>query len=277
MEHVWYYGAKGIVLAGMLLLGLSFVPISHITKQLPKGTVRTRWLILAGMTAVFFVGLSVLFFRIHCLSPYEAFIPCTFFVGTCFVLLVTSTARQTTFDVKNDTAFDKENITDSLTGLYNRRYLDSRIATEMARVQRYGLEISVLMIGIDSLKTVIDSLGCGAGEAVLRNISALIRNVSRNADIIARYSDEEIVLVAPSTPLQESEILAERLCRHIDFSLLLNVSETGGKPVPHITVSIGVASVNHNTADADALVAAAKAALNQAKHEGCNRVVIAKA
>jgi two-component system cell cycle response regulator len=160
--------------------------------------------------------------------------------------------------------------------LYNRKYLDSRFEAEMARVQRYGLELSVLLINVDNFKSVNETYGNSTGDAVLRNISALIRNASRNADIVARFGGEELILIVPNTPLRESEVLAERLCRLIDFSLLLNVTETGGKPVPHITVSVGVASVGPSATDVAGITAAVEAALAKAKLEGRNRVVIAK-
>jgi diguanylate cyclase (GGDEF)-like protein len=276
MEHVLFFAVKGFLLIGMLLLGLSLLPVKRMIRQLPKGPIRRRWYMLAGMIAVFFAGYAILFYTIN-YSVINIIVSSAFFVGACFVLMVTTLTLQTTSDVKRDAVHEKENITDPLTNLYNRRYIDSRFAAEMSRVQRYGLEISVLMIDIDNFKSINETYGHSTGDAVLRNISALVRNASRNADIVGRFGGEEFILIAPSTPIREAEILAERLCRLIDFSLLLNVSETGGKPVPHITVSIGVASLSAQVTDVETLTAAVEGALLRAKQEGRNRVVIAQA
>jgi diguanylate cyclase (GGDEF)-like protein len=162
---------------------------------------------------------------------------------------------------------------DALTGLYNRRHLDERLAGELAAAQRHGRPVSVLVIDIDLFKNVNDAHGHLAGDEALKMVAFVLRAAVRREDVLARYGGEEFVVVARETPLEGASALAERIRRAVERSRCTwNGHELG------VTVSIGVTvSAVHGgfvpgRSDHDVLVAADRA-LYLAKQGGRNRVV----
>ena len=160
--------------------------------------------------------------------------------------------------------FEQLSITDSLTGLVNRRYLNERIAEEVKRSLRDDSPMSFMMIDIDNFKLYNDQFGHQAGDEVLRVVSQSLRSVLRGADVAARFGGEEFCLLLPQTTLDEAGQIAERIRQHIEETQF-----------PHraVTVSIGVADfspVHNNTAVK--IIEAADRALYQAKRAGKNNV-----
>jgi len=95
-------------------------------------------------------------------------VPTVFFSVACFVLLVNALSLQTAFDVRRMTIMEQENITDPLTGLYNRRYLERHLNEEIAKAYRYDLPLSALMLDIDHFKKTNDTYGHLVGDRVLK-------------------------------------------------------------------------------------------------------------
>ncbi|MGM0766555.1 MAG: sensor domain-containing diguanylate cyclase [Pseudomonadota bacterium] len=159
--------------------------------------------------------------------------------------------------------------TDGLTGVYNRRYFDERLAEEASRCRRQG-PLSLLMIDVDHFKRFNDSLGHQAGDACLQQIAeALVASVKRDTDVVARYGGEEFALIFPYTDSRGASAVAEairlRVCRSLEFAWK-------GEPVP-VSVSIGVTTADAGQlVEAQQLVAAADEALYQAKSGGRNTV-----
>ena len=157
---------------------------------------------------------------------------------------------------------------DSLTGLFNRRYLEGTMERELARCRREGAPLTMLMIDVDHFKMVNDDYGHQAGDDVLRVFGKLLLEHARTEDIVCRYGGEEFLLVLPKMPL---DIALERAGQ-----LLKIFQET---TVPHgekrirTTVSIGVATTQKHADAAEELLKCADKALYQAKAEGRNRVV----
>jgi diguanylate cyclase (GGDEF)-like protein len=166
-------------------------------------------------------------------------------------------------------------LTDSLTGVYNRRYIDRRLVEEIARARRQGYRISCMYIDLDHFKQVNDSVGHGGGDEVLREVANRIKAELRISDALARFGGEEFVVLLIDADLESASAVAQR----IRSSVALNpVDLSSGEQVP-VTVSIGVATLDDFERDhaiegvAQDLVAQADTALYQAKANGRNRVV----
>lgn len=158
---------------------------------------------------------------------------------------------------------------DSLTGIHNRRHFESTLTREMDRHQRYGQDLSLLLLDLDHFKRVNDSWGHLAGDTVLRAVTDILRNTVRKADYCARYGGEEFVVILPQTGVDNAALLAERLRRKIQTLKIMFDSSTIG-----VTASIGISCLNGcRHKDENILTQEADIALYQAKDLGRNRVV----
>jgi two-component system cell cycle response regulator len=166
-------------------------------------------------------------------------------------------------------------LTDSLTGVYNRRYIDRRLLEEIGRARRQAYRISCMYIDIDHFKAVNDSVGHQGGDEVLREVAARIKAELRLSDALGRFGGEEFVVLLIDADLESATMVAQRIRSSIDgapFQL------STGERLP-VSVSIGVATLDDFERDhaiegvAQQLVAQADSALYQAKENGRNRVV----
>ena len=160
--------------------------------------------------------------------------------------------------------------TDSLTGLFNRRYFFMRLKDEISRYQRTDKYISVIMIDIDHFKNVNDQYGHSCGDEVLVGFSKLIKKMIRPYDIAARMGGEEFAVILPNTNMQEGQVVAERIRKAIE-SLSFDHIAKGFS----ITVSIGGMTSNseHN---ASKFTLKSDNALYKAKNNGRNQIVWCK-
>jgi diguanylate cyclase (GGDEF)-like protein/PAS domain S-box-containing protein len=158
-------------------------------------------------------------------------------------------------------------IRDPLTGLFNRRYLDEVIMSEMARAERGRYPLSLVMCDIDHFKIINDNYGHLAGDEVLRAFSRLIKQYSRGGDIICRYGGEEFLLVLPGMTREGAIARAEQL-RLAFAAALMSYNAT----IIRATASFGVATYPADGYDIDELIATADKALYTAKQSGRNRV-----
>ncbi|WP_077035172.1 GGDEF domain-containing protein [Pelomonas sp. KK5] len=162
---------------------------------------------------------------------------------------------------------------DPLTGLFNRRHFMATAAQELARSERYGGSLCVALADLDHFKSINDRFGHEVGDAVLRHVSHLIRNVARNADCVCRWGGEEFIVLLPQTALDGAESIAERIRQQVsDAPLQLSA---GGEPL-HVTMTLGVAMLNPGEAFDNAVRRADKA-LYAGKAAGRNRAVLAPA
>jgi diguanylate cyclase (GGDEF)-like protein len=159
---------------------------------------------------------------------------------------------------------------DYLTGLSNRRHFLEQGEIELSRVQRYGEALSVFMLDIDHFKNINDTHGHKAGDTVLQQLSQVLRETLRTADIIGRMGGEEFAILLPETDLQEAAEIAERLR---EIVARRDVILEAGLPL-HITVSIGVVTLKDKGVNLDILLNLADKALYQAKASGRNRVCV---
>lgn len=164
-------------------------------------------------------------------------------------------------------------VTDGLTGLHNRRYLDNHLKTLFNRAAARARPLSVCITDIDRFKSVNDTYGHDAGDEILREFARRIRSTVRGADLACRYGGEEFVVVMPDTDAGSAASIAERLRGIIEagpFTL-----PSGG--VLNITASLGIASFADGVDTPEQLLKNADRALYEAKNGGRNRVVAAAA
>ncbi len=154
-------------------------------------------------------------------------------------------------------------VTDELTGLLNRRYMDERLMEEVKRSNRHGYPTSFVMLDVDHFKSYNDEFGHPAGDEALRLVGQVFHETLRGADVAARYGGEEFAVLLPQTTSDEAAVIAERLRANVE-----------AKTFPHrpVTVSIGVASCSSELCTMKGLVQAADRSLYEAKHGGRNRV-----
>ncbi|MBI2843122.1 MAG: diguanylate cyclase [Armatimonadetes bacterium] len=159
--------------------------------------------------------------------------------------------------------------TDSLTGLYNHRYLQERLGIEVSRASRYNRSVSLLMIDIDFFKSFNDSHGHPAGDEALRDLSQVIAHNVRETDVAVRYGGEEFAVILPETNLPEAMITAERIRQSVED----HAFGVGGEENVKLTASIGVAEYPSQCSDRAGLILSSDVALYQAKALGRNRVI----
>jgi diguanylate cyclase (GGDEF)-like protein len=166
-------------------------------------------------------------------------------------------------------------LTDSLTGVYNRRYIDRRLLEEIARARRQQYPISFMYIDIDHFKRVNDTVGHGGGDEVLREVAGRIKNELRTSDALARFGGEEFVVLLIDANLESAAFVAERIRASVAGSMIALSPELQLS----VTVSIGVACLEVGTAEGEpeaiarALIERADELLYYAKDHGRNRVV----
>jgi diguanylate cyclase (GGDEF)-like protein len=159
--------------------------------------------------------------------------------------------------------FEQLSVTDTLTGLMNRRYIEARLLEEIRRSNRSGAPMSFLMLDVDNFKSYNDEFGHPAGDDALKLVGHVIRQTLRGADVAARFGGEEFSILLPETTADESSAIAERIRANIQNTQF---------PHRRVTASIGIASCSAELCVSADLISAADKALYQAKRNGRNRV-----
>ena len=161
-------------------------------------------------------------------------------------------------------------ITDGLTGLYNRRYMESHLSTLVEQAAGRGKPLSLLVLDIDYFKSINDTHGHDAGDDVLREFAVRVKKSIRGIDLACRYGGEEFVIVMPETDMAVAALVAERIRRRIagePFAI-----EQGAKAID-VTLSIGLAALGSEQDTGATILKRADQALYRAKRDGRNRVV----
>ena len=162
---------------------------------------------------------------------------------------------------------------DPLTGLHNRRYLESHMAAKLEEACALSQAFSILLIDIDYFKSVNDTFGHDVGDIVLKEFAARLKRLTRGIDLAARLGGEEFVIAMPGTNAERAAQVAERLRAHIENEPI-QISARG--EAIRITISVGVASLRDPCDDVASLLKRADLALYRAKNTGRNRVAIAE-
>ena len=163
---------------------------------------------------------------------------------------------------------ERQALVDGLTGLANRRQCEETLASELARVERFGGALALVVADLDWFKDVNDRYGHPSGDAVLREFAALLQESLREIDLAGRWGGEEFLLILPGTDLAGGAQVAERIRLALAGRIVLSAD---GTPIP-VTASFGVAATPPATATAAELFSAADGALYEAKRNGKNRV-----
>jgi diguanylate cyclase (GGDEF)-like protein len=167
--------------------------------------------------------------------------------------------------------FEQLAITDPLTGLYNRRFLEDRLQEEFSRGERQQQSFCVLLADLDSFKIYNDLCGHLAGDKVLRKVAEIMRLSARDMDVVTRYGGEEFCLILPGTGKKESVFVGERIRRAIEAESFPGESHL---PLGRLTASIGIATFPADGVTTNELIHAADLALYGAKQSGRNRLVL---
>jgi diguanylate cyclase (GGDEF)-like protein len=157
-------------------------------------------------------------------------------------------------------------IVDGLTRVFNRRYLMDFLTREISRCRRHTRPLSLLLFDIDRFKQINDSFGHASGDQVLKEIVELAREGVRREECLARYGGDEFAVVMPETALEGARIVAERTRMRVEG----HAFAFAGREIP-VTISVGVAVLSTEMADAEAMLAAADTQLYAAKMAGRNR------
>jgi len=165
------------------------------------------------------------------------------------------------------TQFQLLSITDPLTGLVNRRYLEERLQEELERSKRHRFAMSFMMVDIDDFKAYNDAHGHQAGDLALEMTAQCLKTALRSADVAARYGGEEFSILLPQTGLAEARTIGERIRRRIERT---QFPHGQSQPLGAVTVSIGVSSFGAELDTPVEIIRAADRALYAAKARGKN-------
>jgi diguanylate cyclase (GGDEF)-like protein len=166
---------------------------------------------------------------------------------------------------------ENESIRDSLTGLFNRRFMEVALERELHRAQRRNATLAVLMLDVDRFKLLNDSFGHDAGDAVLREVTECLKQSVRTEDVVCRYGGEEFVIILPEI---DESLALERANKIRAAVNSLNI-QFKGQSMRKISISVGLAMYPDHANSSDDLIRLADAALYEAKHAGRNQVQLA--
>jgi diguanylate cyclase (GGDEF)-like protein len=181
-----------------------------------------------------------------------------------------TTTRADSEDLQSIAAqFQLLSLTDPLTGLLNRRYLEERLSEEINRSKRYDYSMSFMMIDVDDFKNYNDLNGHAAGDEALQMVAQCLKSTLRSADVAVRYGGEEFSVLLPQTTAVEARVIAERVRLRVEQTIFPHGKT---QPLNAVTVSIGISSFSRQLDTAAQIIYAADRALYLAKSRGKNSV-----
>lgn len=277
MQDILKYFIIIVLLIGAFLIGVSYTRIQRLMMEIQKDELLKQWRILSA--PILFLGVGYLAYaflnwEVFAGNRIEVAAPALFFLSAVLIFLIGALALETAIEFSRMSRLERENIMDHLTGVYNRRYLDKKIASEAIRARRYDMPLSIMMIDIDHFKAVNDRYGHQTGDQILKNLGGLLLRKVRATDVVARYGGEEIAILSLQTKIRDASDLAERLRQAIESSVMVPADHNEYNVDIRITVSIGVSGFDQDVFDSQTMIKEADMALYQAKREGRNRVIV---
>ncbi len=277
MNNQFYFSIAILLLGlGILLLIAALFPIKEIIRRLPRGKLRQRWFLLLGFTILFLVSYFVFLFAFwnQFDGSVDLIVPGVFFFGACFVWLISSLSLQTAIDIRRIYRLEEESITDSLTGVYNRRYLERRLGEEFSHARQFGSPLSILLVDVDHFKAINDSAGHFAGDQVIAQLAKVMQTIIRGSDVLVRYGGDEFIIVALNTSGEAAGAFAKKIGKYIHTHPLIVNNDKNSTIEIKVSVSIGVASLSEAITETSQIIQNADKALYCAKKEGRNCTVI---
>lgn len=266
--YVWYGPESGAYLYYFIVIPLAFALFDYVS-------VRNRVLIAVSVTCAIslFVMNHTTALEIDRMPLSDRIYDGLFFTSSIVSLLgVTLFLLMFAMDVHNkNLSLHELASTDSLTHILNRRSFFEKAEEIYKSSRRSGQEMCMLIFDIDYFKQINDNYGHPAGDSVLRELTEVVGSIIRKDDIFARYGGEEFAVILHKTSVDNGLKVAEEI-RHIISAHDFHFSK---KETLHMTVSIGVASLQNDLGDLDSIFKAADRALYIAKEEGRDRVVAA--
>lgn len=163
-------------------------------------------------------------------------------------------------------------IRDHLTSLFNRRYLEEMLSHELQRAAQKELSLAVILIDVDHFKQINDTLGHSAGDVVLQKVGYFVLEQVRQSDFVCRYGGDEFVIILPDIGMEKGVERAEHLRKGIKQLFSEHADQLSGE----VTISLGIAFFPDHGSTVQTMLQSADKALYQAKHEGRDRVVVAR-
>ncbi len=164
-----------------------------------------------------------------------------------------------------------KSLTDAMTNLNNYRSFEERLKAEINRSNRRNSPLSLIMLDIDNFKNYNDSLGHPAGDQALRQLGRILKEVSRDEDVVNRYGGEEFSIILPDVPKESVHVLAERIRQRVEQEVFFREDV---QPSGQLTISLGGATLPDDANDFDQLVRCADEALYYSKENGRNRFTL---
>jgi len=268
--------AEACTVIGAFVLVMALAAAKGLSDTLADEALRQRWRAVQWALVAFVVGYAVYviaFWDRH-KSWGDLYAPAALLLAAWLSYVVVRLAVDTAGQVKVAARFEKDTITDSLVGVFNRRYLEHRLVEEVARARRHAVPLSVLLFDLDHFRRVNEKWGRDVGDRVLNYLGHVLLGGVRESDVVARYGGEEIMVIAPATSADQALALAERLRIEVEQENLGFGGGLGGTPELQVTVSVGVGELQPEETAWEPLVARADAAVKKAKLSGRNRVAM---
>jgi diguanylate cyclase (GGDEF)-like protein len=267
ITHVLYRGIHGVWLSGVALAGGALLTVAITGLRLaPQTDWLTTWLCLVALMLYLLSFANLAYLRTRKLQDARSKLR----LGEQTLNAANeSLQRQLTEIHALQAQLSEQANRDPLTGLYNRRYLDSTLARELARCTREGQPLSLMLIDLDHFKLVNDTYGHPAGDAVLKMLAAMLSQQARAGDVACRYGGEEFLLVLPNMPPDIALLRAEQW--RAAFAATNVVFDACHMQA---TLSVGIASYPDHGSSPEELIRCADRALYRAKLDGRNRVVL---
>ncbi len=264
-------------LAALASLAVALLLSIRVTAEIPAGPTRLRWKLRVGLfglalvlTAMSFEGLA------QSGEPGRLLRAAVVFLQAGLVLLLVRDYMALVTQMRRVSSQDRTGLTDALTGMRSRSYLDKRMEEEMSRSQRHGLAVSLILLDVDDFASINRAHGHGVGDQVLMEIGKILAKGLRTSDVLVRYAGEEMAILATDTEPQAAFAVAERLRREVEVGARKALREAQGAR-RSITVSAGVAGIDAGARSMVDLFDLAEKALDRAKKEGKNRVAMSMA
>lgn len=266
-----------LALAALVSMAAALLLSIRVSAEIPAGPIRLRWKLRVGLLGLALVLTVVSFTGLAQPDESERLLRgAVLFLQAGLVLLLVRDYMALVKQMRRVSSQDRTGLTDALTGMRSRSYLDKRMEEEMSRSQRHGLAVSLILLDVDDFASINRAHGHGVGDQVLMEIGEILAKGLRTSDVLVRYAGEEMAILATDTAPQAAFAVAERLRRDIEVGARKALREAQGAR-RSITVSAGLAGIDAGVRSAVDLFDLAEKALDRAKKEGKNRVAMSVA